>query len=162
MVETSGDAIAAPLSEDRVSEGRRTKFDFALAGCICLAAICYWSWDSHGTVPSAGTQAASASSPPPSQPMEKDASSSNDFNATGFHLYSVADYVGAEAQFRKAIRASPKAAVGFSNLGAALIAERRFDEAIAMLRIAISLDPSLTLARNNLNWAQEEKAKRAR
>jgi tetratricopeptide (TPR) repeat protein len=40
-----------------------------------------------------------------------------------------------------------------------LIAERRFDEAITTLQKALALDPALALARNNLSWALQEKAK---
>jgi hypothetical protein len=43
-----------------------------------------------------------------------------------------------------------------------LIAQRRYDEAIAALRTASTLDSTLALAQNNLNWALEEKAKNGR
>jgi tetratricopeptide (TPR) repeat protein len=157
MVETSGDTTCP------VSEARHIRFDFILAACICLAAVCFWLWNTNSNPGPGGPQSANAAATGfPSQPMEKDRSNPDDSNNIGFRLYSASNYVGAEAQFRKAIRANPKGAVGFCNLGAALIAQRRFDEAIAMLRVAISLDPSLTLAQNNLNWALEEKAKRGK
>src|SRR5258708_4619777 len=127
---------------------RRVIADHVLAGLICLAAVAYWGWDqSSNPVPSV-TQ-------PLRAPSVADAHeiATNQFNDAGFRLYSASDFAGAEAQFRSAIRTNPKGAVGFSNLGAALIAQRRFDEAIPALQAAIVLDPSLQLARNNLKWA---------
>jgi Flp pilus assembly protein TadD len=130
------------------SDRRRSRLDFVLAGCICLAAVLYGFWDN---------------SPGPQTPVTVSASTSlpNQLsdNDEGYRLFSASDYVGAEAKFRSAIHARPNDAVGYSNLGAALIAQRRFDEAVAALRKAIELDPSLTLARNNLAWALVEKAK---
>jgi tetratricopeptide (TPR) repeat protein len=161
---TSSSMSEAPVSEARVSKAWRSRLDFILAGCICVAAVCYWLGDSSnrgpGATPPPKASAMEFSSLPSSQPMEKDRASPDDFNNTGFQLYSSSNYMGAEAEFRKAIRANPKGAVGFCNLGAALIAQRRFDEAIIALQTAISLNPSLTLAQNNFNWAHEEKAKR--
>jgi len=123
--------------------------DLVLAGIICLAAAGYWAWDG-----SVWDRQAKSAPPAPSTAARK-----NHFNDDGFRLFSASDYDGAERQFRRAIQADPKDAVAFCNLGAALIAQRRFDEAMAALHTAVVLDPSLALARNNLNWAIEEKAK---
>jgi tetratricopeptide (TPR) repeat protein len=134
----------------RLARSKLAIADLVLAGIICLAAAGYWLWDgraSSSPSKASGTVAESRQGP------------KNHFNDDGFRLFSASDYVGAERQFRNAILADPKDAVGFSNLGAALIAQRRFDEAMAALHTAIALDPLLPLARNNLNWALEEKAK---
>jgi Flp pilus assembly protein TadD len=137
------------------SEDRRVILDLVLAGCICLTAICYWLWETK-------TTAGAVLAPLPKPPMaitEAEHLTRNPFNDEGYRLFAAENYVGAETQFRKAIGANPKAALGFCNLGAALIAQRRYDEAIAALRTASALDPALALAQNNLNWALEEKAK---
>jgi len=118
----------------------RAILDFVLAGCICLVAAGYWAWDA----------------PRVDEPKHLSIDTSND---DGYKLFSASDYAGAEAQFRRAVRTNPKSALAHCNLGAALIALRRYDEAIAALQTASVLDPSLALARNNLNWALEEKAK---
>jgi Flp pilus assembly protein TadD len=131
------------------SEDRRVILDLVLAGCICLAAACYWFWDTKTT----------PQLQPPAAITEAKHITRDPFNDEGYRLFSASDYVGAEAQFRKAISSNPKAAIGFCNLGAALIAQRRYDEAIAALRTASILDSTLALAQNNLHWALEEKAK---
>ena len=144
MHETGG----ATASDSR-SGDRRVLLDLVLAGLICLAAAGYWLWDTHsGTHP-----------PKPVTAAELPQITQDPLNDDGYRLFSASDYVGAEALFRKAIAANPKQALGYNNLGAALIAQRRFDEAVMALQKAIALDPSLALARNNLNWALEEKAK---
>lgn len=144
MMET--DSGVPPSS---ASPYRRRALDLVLAGFICLAAACYWAWDGKNNF-----------WPGDAQPLKAPAQVSKaHFNDDGFRLFSASDYIGAEAQFRKAISANPREAVGFCNLGAALIAQRRFDEAIVALHTAIALDPAFKLARNNLNWALEEKAK---
>jgi len=129
---------SVPLCTNRMT---RAIFDFVLAGCICLAAAGYWAWDARST-------------PQPLSRANRDTSSDD-----GYKLFSASDYTGAEAQFRRAVQANPRSAVAHCNLGASLIALRRYDEAIAALQTASALDPSLALARNNLNWALEEKAK---
>ena len=141
------DSAASVSSATETSEDRRAILDLVLAGCICLAAVCYWFWDATPAV---------APVPPVAESQQ---AARDPFNDAGYRLFSAADYAGAEGQFRKAIRANPKAALGYCNLGAALIAQRRYEEAIAALRTASALDPSLALARNNLNWALEEKGK---
>jgi tetratricopeptide (TPR) repeat protein len=155
MVETD---ISAPTSSASPSGSvdRRNVLDLVLAGLICLAAACYWLWDTQSDAalhrPSQSPEPATIAA---SQPFTNNHSANDD----GYRLFLASDYVGAETLFRKAIREDPRGALGFSNLGAALIAQHRFDEAVVALQNAIALDPSLTLARNNLNWALEEKAK---
>jgi tetratricopeptide (TPR) repeat protein len=129
------------------SDTRRAVLDYVLAGLICLAATGYWLWDTWIDAPQASVTVTAAL---------PNTLSDND---EGYRLYSASDYVGAEARFRNAIRANPNEALGYCNLGAALIAEQKFDEAIAVLERAIALNPSLALARNNLAWALQEKEK---
>jgi len=149
MIETDTGITVSPAPEDR-----RVIGDLVVAGCICLAALCYWFWDTRTTA------GANSSSPPsPVTVTESRPVTTSSFNDEGYRLFSASDYAGAESQFRKAVRANPTAAIGFCNLGAALIAQRKYDDAIAALQMASALDPSLALARNNLNWALQEKAK---
>lgn len=60
---------------------------------------------------------------------------------------------------RKASTVNPENARAFSNLGFCLGAQGKWDEGIAAAQEAIRLDPSLQLARNNLNWMQQEQGK---
>ncbi|MEO8129835.1 MAG: tetratricopeptide repeat protein [Bryobacteraceae bacterium] len=127
----------------------RVYLDYLIAVCICLVAAGYWMWDSRIDPQPENSAAVIETRPIPKDP----------FNDEGYRLFSAADYPGAEAQFRKAIAAQPKSALAYCNLGAALIALRKYDAAIAALQTARALDPSLSLAGNNLNWALVEKAK---
>jgi len=140
----------APSSS--VPQDKRTIVDWILAACICLAAVFYWAWDHKpANLPQPQAQ--------PAAVTESQRALGDRLNNEGSRLYSASDFTGAEEQFRNAIAANPAGALGYCNLGAALIAEHRYDEAMAELRKAIALNPSLTLARNNLNWAVQEKAK---
>lgn len=137
------------MSSPSRTEDRRVVLDLTLAGLICFAAVCYWFWDNNNAPPNAAVAPQSTA----------DNRSSND---AGYRLFLASDFMGAELQFRKAIGENPTGALGFCNLGAALIGQQRFDEAIVALKTALALDPSLALARNNLNWALQEKAKHAK
>jgi tetratricopeptide (TPR) repeat protein len=145
---TEIESIQPTLSE----EDKRTRLDFVLAICICIAAAIFWFWDS---IPAANT---TASQPTP-RPSFLGSNLADGFNNQGAQLYRAGDYAGAETLFRKAIAADPEGALGYCNLGAALIPQQKYDEAIAALQRSIALDPSSTLTRNNLRWALDAKAK---
>jgi tetratricopeptide (TPR) repeat protein len=76
----------------------------------------------------------------------------------GLRYYRAKEYDKSEAAFRKSIAYSPSDAVGYNNLGTALNDEKKWDEAIIVLRRALELNPDLDLARNNLAWAESHKA----
>jgi tetratricopeptide (TPR) repeat protein len=141
------------MTDVSVPQDRITVRDLTIAGCICLAALGYWVWDG---------KPAAAAQPSPAAQVAVNSPLAERLTNEGNRLYAASNYAAAEALFRAAIAAKPGAALGYCNLGAALIAERRFDEAIASLEKAIALDPALELARNNLNWAVQEKAKRGK
>jgi superkiller protein 3 len=63
------------------------------------------------------------------------------------------------AAYRKAIELDPRFALAHSNLGNALLDQKKPDEAIAAYRKAIELDPNLTLAHNNLGNALRDQKK---
>ena len=139
----------SPAAPSPNSERRRLVLDLVLAGIICAAAVLYWTWDTtRDSSPQDTSDSSSTQTPAERQ-----------YNAEGYRLFQAADYVGAEGQFRKSIAANPESAVAYTNLGAALISQQRYDKAIAALQKAISLDPAYALARNNLSWAYEEKEK---
>jgi len=76
----------------------------------------------------------------------------------GLRYYRAKEYDKAEAAFRKSIVYSPSDAVGYNNLGTVLNDEKKWDDAIGVLRRALELNPGLDLARNNLGWAESHKA----
>ena len=75
----------------------------------------------------------------------------------GLAAYNTANFAHAEEEFRKATQADPNSALAWNDLGAALNGEGAWDAAVAALRQAIALDPTLQLARNNLAFAYAKK-----
>ncbi len=63
------------------------------------------------------------------------------------------DFVGAEAEYREAIRLAPNNSEAHYSYGNALVALGRFDEALAELRIAQQLDPPSSTVASNIGWA---------
>jgi tetratricopeptide (TPR) repeat protein len=117
-----------------------------LAGCICAIAVSFWLWDNKPAEVLSSQQPVASTLLPAITP--------------GFQpAPAPAPQLKASEQFKKAIAADPNGALGYCNLGAALIGERRYDEAIDALQKAVAIDPSFTLARNNLKWALDEKHK---
>jgi tetratricopeptide (TPR) repeat protein len=83
------------------------------------------------------------------------------FTDAGLQYYQAQDYQKAELAFRKALEYAPDDALGYSNLGSALNGQGKWDEAILVLEKAVSLDSTLTIAKNNLDYAKAEKAKQS-
>jgi tetratricopeptide (TPR) repeat protein len=82
-----------------------------------------------------------------------------DFINAGMKYYRASDFRAAEAEFRNAIRADSKSALAYNDLGATLNNQKRWDEAITILRKAIELDPAMDLARNNLAYSLAQKTR---
>ncbi len=144
--------ISSPARPAPYADQKRTRLDFALAAGVCILALIFWLWD-HKPIPGDVL-------PPPSPQLTTPQPSAADIlNNQGTQLFRAGNYASAAILFRKAIAADPQGALGYCNLGAALIPQHKYDEAIALLQHALVLDPDLLLARNNLKWAQDEKAK---
>jgi tetratricopeptide (TPR) repeat protein len=80
----------------------------------------------------------------------------------GFAHYRNHEWNKAEAAFLEALKyshGSASNALGLSNLGAVHNERGEFDVAIQLFEMALSMDPNLALARNNLAWARAQKAK---
>jgi serine/threonine-protein kinase len=84
---------------------------------------------------------------------------SMDYYNLGCYRAAHRDFVGAEAAYRKAIELKPHYAQAHCNLGIALYAKGRLDEAIACYRKAIALDPKLVQAHTNLGLALAAKGR---
>lgn len=76
-------------------------------------------------------------------------------------LYQTSDYRGSLDAARKAL-ALQETAAAYNNVAAAHLGMTQWDEAIVALTQALRLDPSLQIAKNNLKWAESEKAKLAK
>ncbi len=74
-------------------------------------------------------------------------------------FYSSGDYESAITAAKNALRVQADYPEAFNNICASLIQLRRYDEAIAECQRAIALRPDFALAKNNLRWAETEKAK---
>src|SRR5947209_8676329 len=93
------------------------------------------------------------------QPVSEAETNYQLYTKLGLRHYQDREFGKAEEAFRKAIEYAPERALGYSNLGSALIAQGKLDEAIAVLEKALSIDPDLEAARYNLEWVKAEKAK---
>jgi tetratricopeptide (TPR) repeat protein len=82
------------------------------------------------------------------------------FLNVGLQYYGDKEFEKAIEAFRKAIEAGPNEALGYNDLGAALNALERWDEAIPLFEKALTIDPKLEIAKNNLAWAKGEQAKK--
>lgn len=72
-------------------------------------------------------------------------------------LQEVGRSAESENMCRAALAVDPNFAEAHDNLGAALMSQRRFDEALASFQRAIALNPSLTQARENLAIVHRDK-----
>ena len=61
------------------------------------------------------------------------------------------------AAYQRALQIDPNFAIAHYNLGSALSDQGKLEQAIAELEIAVSLDPSSTLFRKNLEIYRNEK-----
>lgn len=62
--------------------------------------------------------------------------------------------------WNKAIDIDSKDPRPYNNIGVSLIYLKKYDEAISILNKAIELNPDFQLAKNNLQWAKDEKSKK--
>jgi tetratricopeptide (TPR) repeat protein len=102
--------------------------------------------------------------PPPAQQASEAKARTNNINYkyftdAGLQYYRKQEYTKAEMAFRKALEYAPNDALAYNNLGSALNSQGKWDEAILILEKSLSLDPTLSIAKNNLDYAKEEKAK---
>jgi tetratricopeptide (TPR) repeat protein len=147
-------------SEENEQEGgptnggpRTVRLDYLLAVVIVLVVILFIgrSWfQSSDTSPSAAQSAA---------PSDANLANFRQQTSLGLQAYQSNDFPKSEAAFRKALEYAPENAVAYNNLGSALNAQGKFDEAIPLLQKAVSLDANFGLAKNNLAFAITTKAK---
>jgi tetratricopeptide (TPR) repeat protein len=132
---------------------RRVLFILSIAIYVAIAAFIYREW------------VVSFKTSPDEQLSEGEAKANNVnykyFTDAGLQYYQAQDYQKAELAFRKALAYAPDDALGYNNLGSALSGQGKWDEAILVLEKAVSLDPALNIAKNNLDYAKAEKAKQS-
>lgn len=73
------------------------------------------------------------------------------FNLLGFCHYKLEDYESAARAFTRAIEVDPSNAIDYANLGVNLRKLNRTEEAIHNFKVALTMEPYLELARNNLD-----------
>jgi ribosomal protein S12 methylthiotransferase accessory factor len=71
-------------------------------------------------------------------------------NLLGFCYYKLKRHEAAVACFRRAVEINPGSAIDWASLGSNLRDLGRIDEAIEMYEKALSLDPTIGFARENL------------
>jgi ribosomal protein S12 methylthiotransferase accessory factor len=82
--------------------------------------------------------------------VKLDASEIAVFNLLGFCFYKTAGHARAVDCFERAIELDPRSAIDYANLATNLRELGRTGEAIAAYRKALSLDPNIGFARDNL------------
>jgi tetratricopeptide (TPR) repeat protein len=130
---------------------RRVLFILSIALYVAIAGLIYREW-------------LASFKPSPAQQLSEEKAKANGINYkyftdAGLQYYQAQQYQRAELAFRKALEYAPAEALGYNNLGSALNGQGKWDEAILVLEKAVSLDPTLTIAKNNLDYAKAEKAK---
>ncbi len=83
--------------------------------------------------------------------IEEDEERSDLHNLLGFCHYKLGDYETAVTHFSRSIDLEPGSAIDFANLGVNLRKLKRNNEAVHNFEIALTMDPYLELARNNLD-----------
>jgi tetratricopeptide (TPR) repeat protein len=135
----------------------KIRMDYVVAGLIALLVIGFIGreWISSPR-PSPVSQLAPGETP-------EAYASFQEHTKTGLHYYyETKEYPKAEAEFRKSVDAAPGRALGYNNLGSSLNEQKKWDEAIPVLEKAVALEPSMTIAKNNLAYARVEKAKQTK
>lgn len=147
-------------SEENEQEGgstnggpRTVRLDYLLAIVIVLVVVLFIGRSWFGSSGPNSTVAGSAA------PPDANTAAFRQQTALGLQAYQSNDFPKAEAAFRKAVEYAPENAVAYNNLGSALNAQGKFDEAIPLLQKAVSLDANFGLAKNNLAFAITSKAK---
>ena len=79
-------------------------------------------------------------------------------NNLGAALAQAGRYAEAEAEFRAAAVLSPRFVDARANLGMLYLRQRRFDEAVPLLRDALALDPTRRAVQDNLDRALARRA----
>ena len=85
--------------------------------------------------------------------------SANDYLAEGLNFLHLGNYDQAIASWKRELQIDPKSAVAANNIGTAYMFKKDPATALVWFNQAISFDPSLQIAKNNLNWARDEFAK---
>ena len=80
------------------------------------------------------------------------------YTREGMAYYQKRDWRNAEVSFREALKNVPRSALGLNNLGSVLNDQGQFDAAIPYLELAVTIDPTLQIAKNNLAWARNHRA----
>jgi len=76
------------------------------------------------------------------------------YTSEGLAHYQKHEWDQADSAFREALKHMPRSAIGLNNLGAVQNERGNYDAAIPIFELALSIDPTLEIARNNLNWAK--------
>ncbi len=125
---------------------------------LLLLPVAWLIYRASNGSPAAAPSATQESAPPSEEAM----SQFRKYTSAGLDYYQKKDWTNAEASFREALRYAPKSAIGLNNLGAVHNERGEYDAAMPLFQTALSLDPTLDIARNNLAWAAGQKAKQGK
>jgi tetratricopeptide (TPR) repeat protein len=77
----------------------------------------------------------------------------------GMDHFKIGDYDKAIEIWSKAAEMDPKSGAPLSSIGTAFMMKNQVDDAIAIFKKAVAMNPDDQLAKNNLAWATDEKTK---
>lgn len=78
----------------------------------------------------------------------------------GLNYFKVGDYSRSIDIWTKVVEADPKNIRALNNIGTAFMMKEQVDDAIAIFKQCLQIDPNDQLAKNNLAWALGEKEKK--
>lgn len=81
------------------------------------------------------------------------------FFKLGLEYYGQKQYENSAKATLRALQYNPKSAIAYNNLCSAYNALEKWDEAASACREALKLDPGFQLAKNNLNWSEQQKSR---
>ena len=94
-----------------------------------------------------------------SQPAGAVEQTSTDLLGASMAAYQSGNYDLSIGLARQILQKTPGSAAALNNIAAALAQQKKFDEALPNAEAAVKADPAFALAKNNLKWIQDERAK---
>lgn len=80
------------------------------------------------------------------------------YSAYGLNYFRIGDYSKSIEIWSRIFELDPKNTGALNSIGTAFMMKGQTDDAIALFKKAVELEPGNQLAKNNLNWGLEEKA----
>ena len=122
------------------------------------------AWVNGPASAAAPAQPVAAPPPPVAAPVQPAAASpvvrpEDELLQRGLSLYQRGEYQQSIDVWQQVLAINPNSGRAFNNIGTAQMKLGQYEQAQGMFRKALSLEPGVELYRNNLAWAESERAK---